>query len=214
MKQASALPLPWSTTQTCYALVCVSVVLVAMAGCSSLTRPLASATASSAALTARVIAANFVATGRVAARDTGDTRRGFSGGFSWTHRPDEDVVELLTPLGQIAARMTLTTAGADIELADGTRTFAADPEQFLSDSLGITLPVSALPYWLQAVPLAQSTFRAEADALGRPTTLWQNGWEIQYTAYADESAGAYPARMQLAQGTVEARMIISEWSSK
>ena len=154
------------------------------------------------------------ASGRVAARDTGDARRGFSGGFAWTHRPAEDIVELLTPLGQIAARMTVTSAGAAIELADGRRTFAADPERFLSDELGITLPLGALPHWMQAVPLSTAAFRAEADALGRPTALWQNGWEIKYTAYADETAGAYPTRMLLGQGSVEARLIISEWSGK
>src|SRR5450631_882342 len=54
-------------------------------------------------LASRPLAANFTAAGRVAARVTGDAKRGFSGAFAWTHRPAEDVVELLTPLGQIAA---------------------------------------------------------------------------------------------------------------
>ena len=165
-------------------------------------------------LASRPLAANFTAAGRVAARVTGDAKRGFSGAFAWTHRPAEDVVELLTPLGQIAARMTMTAAGADIELPDGRRTFTSDPEQFLTDALGVTLPVAALSYWLQAVPLARVPFRAEGDAMGRPVTLWQNGWQIQYTMYADETTGAYPTRLQLTQGDIEARMIISEWNPK
>jgi outer membrane lipoprotein LolB len=165
-------------------------------------------------LASRPLAANFTAAGRVAARVTGDAKRGFSGAFAWTHRPAEDVVELLTPLGQIAARMTMTSAGAEIELPDGQRTFTSDPEQFLTDALGVTLPVAALSYWLQAVPLARVPFRAEGDAMGRPVTLWQNGWQIQYTMYADETTGAYPTRLQLTQGDNEARIIISEWSPK
>lgn len=108
----------------------------------------------------------------------------------------------------------MTAAGAEIELSDGSRTFAVDPERFLTDQLGITLPLGALPYWLQALPVSTGAFRAEADALGRPTTLWQNGWQIQYTEYADSTASARPARMQIALGSVEARMIISEWSPK
>lgn len=121
---------------------------------------------------------------------------------------------MLTPLGQIAARMTMTASGAEIELPDGRRAHTSDPEQFLSDALGATLPVVALPHWLQAVPLARIPFYAEADAMGRPVTLWQNGWQIQYTAYADETTGAYPTRIHLTQGGIEARMIISEWSPK
>lgn len=190
-------------------------VLALIAGCTTIPGRLQSSSSFAPAettLAQRARSSDFIAAGRVAARDTGDTRRGFSGGFSWTHRPAEDIVELLTPLGQLAARMTVTTAGADIELSDGSRTFAVDPERFLTDSLGITLPLSALPYWLQALPVSTSAFRAEADALGRPTTLWQNGWQIQYTEYSDSTAGARPVRMQIALGNVEARMIISEWS--
>lgn len=215
MKSTTDLPGP-RTIKPSWRTFSVAVALSCIAGCSALPERSALTSDSPPAVTLapRALAPNFTAAGRVAARDTGDARRGFSGGFAWTHRPAEDVVELLTPLGQIAARMTVTTAGAEIELADGRRTFAADPERFLSDELGITLPVGALPNWLQAVPLSKAAFRAEADALGRPTTLWQNGWEIQYTAYADETTAAYPTRMQLAQGTVEARLIISEWSSR
>jgi outer membrane lipoprotein LolB len=165
-------------------------------------------------LAPRPVAANFTAVGRVAARVTGESKRGFSGGFAWTHRPAEDIVELLTPMGQIAARMTMTQAGADIELPDAKRTFTSDPEQFLSEALGVTLPVVALSYWLQAVPLARVPYRAEGDAIGRPVTLWQNGWQIQYTMYADETAGAYPTQMRLTQGDIEARMIISEWTQR
>ena len=40
----------------------------------------------------------------------------------------------------------------------------------------------------------------------------QNGWEIEYSGYANETAAANPTRMQLRQGNVEVRMIISEWS--
>lgn len=181
-----------------------------LAACSTLTDQ----SNQSVALASRPLVANFTATGRVAARITGDSKRGFSGGFTWTHRPAEDVVELLTPMGQIAARMTMTPAGAEIELPDGRRTFTSDPEQLLFDAVGVPLPVAALPYWLQAVPLARVPFRADGDAMGRPVTLWQNGWQIQYTMYADETTSAYPTRMQLTQGDIEARMIISEWTQE
>jgi outer membrane lipoprotein LolB len=184
--------------------------VVLLAACSTLSDQ----STSLARLALRQPAENFTAAGRVAARVTGETNRGFSGGFVWTHRPAEDVVELMTPLGQIAARLTMTAAGAEIELADGRRSITSDPEQFLSEALGATLPVAALPRWLQAMPLARVPYRAEADAMGRPLTLWQNGWQIQYTAYSDETAGAYPTRMQLNQGDVEARMIVSEWNPK
>ena len=166
----------------------------------------------SATLAARPLAAEFTASGRVAARVTGDATRGFSGGFSWVHRPVGETIELLTPLGQIAARMTVTPAGATIELSDGTRKTTADPEGFLSESFGVALPLAALPNWLQGAPIRGTPFRAEGDRLGRTSTLWQNGWQIEYSEYANDTASANPTRLQLTQGNIEVRLIIAEWS--
>jgi len=185
-----------------------------VASCSTLNQPAPSSPLTQAPLAPRTLATAFTASGRVAARITGDSARGFSGGFSWVHQPAGDTVELLTPLGQVAARMTIATDGATVELSDGRTTQTTDPEQFLSDTFGVTLPLAALPNWFQAVPISGSPYRAETDSLGRPVVLWQNGWQIQYTAYADETASARPSRLQLNQGEVEARMIISEWSTQ
>jgi outer membrane lipoprotein LolB len=181
---------------------------MAISGCSTLTER----TAPAVPLAPRLVAESFTASGRIAVRTTGDSRQGFSGGFAWTHSASRDVVELMTPMGQIAARVTATAEGAEIGFGDGRRTIAADPEQFLSDALGVTLPITALPYWMQAVPLVRFPFRAETDATGRPTAIFQNGWQIRYTAYSDETPGAHPTRLLLTQGDVEARMIISEFN--
>lgn len=178
-----------------------------LAGCA--TRP-----PSIPALKAREVAKTFSVNGRIAARDTGDSKRGFSGGFSWDHRNGEDVVELLTPLGQIAARVTMRASGTtSIDLADGQRATTQEPEQYLSRALGINLPISALPYWMQAAPVPSLPVRAEADAIGRPAALWQSGWQIRYGEYADETLAAHPTRIDLVQGDVEAKMIISEWKT-
>lgn len=184
--------------------------VVAITGCSTLEPP---SPAGNPKLATRSVAERFTASGRVAARVTGDTSRGFSGGFTWTHGPGVDTIELLTPLGQIAARMRVTSSGAEVQTSDGRNTIAADPERFFSEAIGVALPLAALPNWMQAVPVAGTPYRAETDPFGRPAVLWQSGWQIQYTDYAGESISARPTRLQLNQGDVEARMIISEWSA-
>ena len=189
----------------------LGIVFVVAGGCSTV--PSSSPGETSPKLAPRPLATSFTATGRVAARVTGNSTRGFSGGFTWAHGADADTIELLTPLGQIAARMRVTPGGAEVETPDGRKTVADDPERFFSEVAGVGLPLAALPNWMQAVPLSGTPFRAEADAVGRPAILWQNGWQIQYTEYADTTVSARPTRLQLSQGDVEARMIISEWST-
>jgi outer membrane lipoprotein LolB len=179
-------------------------------GCSTLSPP---SSVENTKLATRPLAASFTATGRVAARVTGDASRGFSGGFTWSHGAGVDTIEFLTPLGQIAARMHVTPSGAEVQTSDGRNTVADDPERFFSEAIGVALPLAALPNWMQAVPVAGTPYRAETDPIGRPAVLWQSGGQIQYTDYADDSVSARPTRLQLNQGNVEARMIIAEWSA-
>jgi outer membrane lipoprotein LolB len=193
----------------------VGTALLLITGCASLRSPSDTDREPRATVLApRPLATSFTAAGRVAARVTGDNTRGFSGGFSWTRRPGGDTIELLSPLGQVAARMSVSESGAVIELSDGTRTNTADPEGFLSESFGVALPIAALPHWFQGVPLPGTSYRAEADSLGRPVTIWQNGWQIEYSDYASDTVTAQPRRLHLIQGDVDARMIISEWSAR
>jgi outer membrane lipoprotein LolB len=200
----------WTTSMSiARGIAAAAAAILFVAGCATRNLP----PASSPPLAARPLAPAFSAAGRVAARVTGESTRGFSGGFSWVHRQAEDTVELLTPLGQIAARLRMTREFATIESADGRVTQTTDPEQFISNAFGVPLPLAALPNWFQGVPLARIAYRAETDSLGRPTTIWQNGWQIQYSEYVDETVGARPSRLQLNQGDVEARIIISEWSA-
>jgi outer membrane lipoprotein LolB len=199
------------------ALVVTSVLLVS--GCATQPTPASPAPR----LKPRPVVDSFSVSGRIAARVGNVTddaaKKGFSGGFSWKHDRGDDVVELLTPLGQIAARATMTPSGATIELADGQRATTTEPEAFIGRVLGVTLPIRSLPYWMQAAPVpspassTSSTINAEPDAAGRLATLWQHGWQIRYTGYSSESLDAHPTRIELAQGDVEAKILIDEWKA-
>ena len=170
-------------------------------------------TAAAASVKPRVLAATFNINGRIAVRDVGENKRGFSGGFSWNHQPDNDIVELLTPLGQIAARVTMTATGATIELADGQRATTGEPEAYVARVLGIRLPIRALQYWMQGAPVPGPSIRVEADSVGRLALLWQDGWQVRYGEYASDDFQANPTRIDLTQGDVEARILIGEWQA-
>ena len=161
----------------------------------------------------RILAATFNVSGRIAARDVGENKRGFSGGFSWSHTASDDVIELLTPLGQIAARLKMTASMTTIDMADGQRATTAEPEAYVARVLGIRLPIRALPYWMQGAPVPGSSIRAETDATARLALLWQDGWQVRYGDYANESFDANPTRIDLIQGDIEARILIDEWKA-
>lgn len=192
--------------------VCImSVACVGGLGVSACSTVPIQSTAAATAIKARALLTTFNVSGRIAARDVGEIKRGFSGGFSWNHTQTDDVVELLTPLGQIAARLTMTASGTTIELANGQRVTTGEPEAYVARVLGLRLPIRALPYWMQGAPVPGSAIRVEADSVGRLGLLWQDGWQIRYGDYASASFEANPTQIDLTQGDIEARILIDEW---
>jgi outer membrane lipoprotein LolB len=148
----------------------------------------------------------FSVEGRLSARH-GDNA--VAGSFFWVHAVDRDTITLDTPLGQTLARLSGSAGDARVELADGTVTEASDWEVLTRRSLGVSLPVSGLAWWLRGVPHPRAPATIEADSAGRPAVLRQEGWEIVY-AYSDAVARR-PSRMRLAWPEVEVRLAIDRW---
>jgi outer membrane biogenesis lipoprotein LolB len=62
-----------------------------------------------------------------------------------------------------------------------------------SKRLGVRLPVNGLRYWVRGLPEPGST-PGQTDADGRLTRLEQNGWVIEYPAYANRPSASRSAR--------------------
>lgn len=151
----------------------------------------------------------FLLEGRMSATDG---QQAASGRIEWEHAPHTDRLTLLNPLGQIAARLDSDAAGATLLTADGQRIVAASADALLPQVLGVDVPVARLRLWVQAAPGAGAEIR-QRDAYGRPQLLIDQGWRIDYLAYADDSAGAPPARLDISRGDHRIRLIIDSWTA-
>jgi len=152
--------------------------------------------------------APFAIDGRLSARHGRDA---VSVGFSWMHAPPRDELVVSTPLGQSVAELSGDQSLQRVELrtADGRHEVAADWAALTERALGVALPVEGLAAWAQAAPRANSPHSVEADALGRPEVLRQDGCEIVY-AYADDSARR-PSGLRVACHELEVRIVIDRW---
>lgn len=161
-----------------------------------------------AAAAQRQAAAAFELEGRLSASDG---QQAASGTLSWTHARGRDTLTLYTPLGQIAARLDSGPAGASLHLADGSRVDAPDVAQLLPRVLGVEVPVERLGRWVQAAPTADAEVRVR-DAAGRPAVVIDQGWRIDYPAYAADHASALPARIDITRGDTRLRLVIDTWT--
>ncbi|AUN94316.1 lipoprotein insertase outer membrane protein LolB [Pseudazoarcus pumilus] len=182
----------------------VSVALLALAGCA-----LQPAGEDGAPLVERAAIEHFEFEGRIAASDG---QRAANGTLQWTRRAGYDEWTLLSPLGQIVARVVGTPQGATLRTADGRTIEAVDVDELLPQMLGVDAPADHLDEWLQARP-APGARVIETDALGRPTRISDSGWLIDYPTYADDSAEAMPRRIDATWGEVRLRVVTDGWTA-
>ena len=140
-----------------------------------------------------------------------DGERAVSGQIEWQHAPAFDRWTAYSPLGQIVARLDSTPAGAELLLADGKRHHAESAASLLPALLGVDLPLTRLPQWIQASPPSDAEVR-EVDSHGRPQLLIDQGWRIDYTDYLDTTAAALPRRMEISRGDARVRLVIDRWT--
>lgn len=145
--------------------------------------------------------------GRVVTRHEGERS---SAGVRWTHKGAEDEILLLAPLGQTVARIFSDAQGVLLETS-GKQYFEQDAETLTERVLGWHLPLSGMRYWVLALPATGSEAAVERAQNGQISVLRQDGWEINYTRYAEETARSLPLRMTLQRNGMEMLLLIDEW---
>jgi outer membrane lipoprotein LolB len=130
--------------------------------------------------------------GRFAAQyvDQNGQQRNAYGNFAWRETDSTVTLQLLNPLGQTLAIITSSPAQATLELPNRNPIVADNVATLMQQALGFALPVEGLRYWLQ--PTVDPTSRAhttpDPQDPSRPAQIEQDGWKIDYVAYADAPA--------------------------
>lgn len=177
------------------------ILLLALGGC---------ATTSGVLVTQRPLqseSSTFAFNGRVAVRHDGERT---SAGVRWTHKGATDEILLLAPLGQTVARIYSDAQGVTLE-ESGKIYAAKDAEALTEQVLGWHLPLSGMRYWVLALPAADTAAEIEREENGQVKVMHQDGWEINYTRYATETADSLPLRLTLRRADMEMQLLIDEW---
>lgn len=156
---------------------------------------------------AQPLLTSFQIAGRISVRHGNE---GFSGNLTWRHANEEDEFVILTPLGQGVARIIKNAAGVSLETPDQAIVHAQDAESLTQSSLGFALPLSGLPYWVQAQPIgSDATLRHNPE--GTLDQLGEQGWQIDYLAYRAVGALQLPGKVFMENLDVKLRLIVDEW---
>jgi len=122
--------------------------------------------------------------------DNNGEDRNVYGNFELQQQAHSATLQLLNPLGQTMARVSVSPAGATLELPNHPVQSAPAVETLMQRAIGFPLPLAGLQYWLkpQAAPETQAQVTKD-PASGRISQIRQDDWTIDYLAYDDAAAG-------------------------
>ena len=163
--------------------------IVALSGCASVQPQGPSTSNAATAVTAQTTRAYH---GRFAVQyvDQNGQQRNAYGNFDWQERGDTVTLQLRNPLGQTMAIVTSSPSAATLELPNRQPLTADNVSTLMQNALGFALPVEGLRYWLQpsVAPTSKATTEKDPQQETRLKEIQQDGWTIDYIAYADAPA--------------------------
>ncbi|MXV07072.1 MULTISPECIES: lipoprotein insertase outer membrane protein LolB [unclassified Xanthomonas] len=196
-----------------------------LGGCSALpTRtpaPVAVATPDAAAQQAEAARAQWLQVhpdwsfqGRVA---ISNGRNGGSGRIDWKQQHRQYEVQLSAPVTRQSWRLigdSHSEAGR-LEGMEGGPREGENAEQLLLEATGWEIPVNLLPQWVrgQVAWDTEAPEHVDYDAQGRPRTLRQMGWDIEFQEWYPPSDGqpALPRRIEARNGDAKVRLLVDHW---
>ncbi|PPU77445.1 lipoprotein insertase outer membrane protein LolB [Xanthomonas cucurbitae] len=144
-------------------------------------------------------------------------RDGGSGRIDWQQDGPRYRVQLSAPVTRQSWVLTgdSATGAGRIEGLDGGPRSGPDAEQVLLEATGWTIPVNQMPDWVRALRIADaSAQRVDLDAAGRPRTVQQDGWTIDFLAWAPAGDGQpeLPQRIEAYNGSAKVRLLVDQWT--
>jgi len=189
----------------------LALALALLSGCADPpTSSLEAAPAWSARQTALTQLTTWQADGRIGVISGQD---GWHAHFQWAQQGSDYRIDLIGPLGQGRVIVESDGQAVRVQTQDGQNWTAPDADDLLEQTLGVRLPVNGLRYWVRGLPEPGSTPALQTDANGRLTRLEQNGWVIEYPAYALTTLRNLdlPERIVARRPDLSIKLVIQQW---
>ena len=193
--------------------VLLSILILLLASCASLTKVNVPANTASQALYQQHLKSistiqQFTLKGRIGVQTDG---KGFSGSLHWQHDHANDNIAFYSPLGSQVASISKTADKVVLEEAKGNSISAADAETLTQNALGWKLPLAGLADWSLGRPTRSADQDSTWDNQGKLTTLKQDGWEIEYQNYVENNGIFLPSKILLKSQKVNLKLLVEQW---
>lgn len=121
-------------------------------------------------------------------------------GLKWQQQNrSQYVMDISNPLtGAVVARLNRQNNKVTLLSNEGKSYRDTDEERLLLSQTNLNIPVKGLQNWVRGLTSPQYKLeKIELDDLGRPKTIYQAGWKINYVNYLSNSTHAMPKKIVL-----------------
>ncbi len=140
-------------------------------------------------------------------------RDGGSGRIDWQQHGQRYVAELSAPVTRQSWRLEGDgTGGGRLDGLSGGPRGGSDAQLLLREASGWEIPVNQLGDWVRGL-VEEGRAHVGYDAEGRPRTISQQDWTIQYQEWlpAQDGRPALPRRIEAASGDARVRLVLDQW---
>jgi len=160
----------------------------------------------------------FLAQGKLSARPgpSGTAFRPLTANFVWRQEGETFDIEMWGPLGQGRSRLMGTADSVEWLDASGERQVSRDPQGLMQAQLGWSLPLAALPFWMQGrLAPGQEPRGEQRSEEGDLLIIQQDRWSLRFLRYKEHPKdGGIVRRPGLIRGDSEELKVsisIREW---
>ena len=119
-------------------------------------------------------------------------------------------VQLAGPFG--AGAVSISGTPDDVELRNSEGTLRTrQPEAWLRERVGWSLPVHGLRYWIVGLPAPGGYEQLIWDERDRIALLKQSGWTLNFEQYRLVEQWELPRLLVLERGDLRVKLVIDEW---
>lgn len=131
----------------------------------------------------------------------------------WTQTGDQFRIEMSSAfMGMGTVRLEGSPNFLVITDSDGEQYSSPDPEGLIEQTLGWTLPVEALYYWVRGLPVPDQDHELFFDPEGRVAYLRQHGWELNFDEHQTlDELPQVPRSLTATRGDLRLRLVLTSW---
>jgi outer membrane lipoprotein LolB len=129
----------------------------------------------------------------------------------WQHQAAADELWFYSPLGSAVARLRRDGNGALLVTSAGQEYRADDLRRLAFEVLGWDLPIEELQYWVRGLP-GPGPADQEVDQEGRPSRIYQSGWEVAYLDWAPAGVVGLPSKLDVKGERLRLRLVVERWN--